>query len=194
MDDGCCIPASFNLHSKNCLQYIFTTSPGALNLRCNTVFHPILTGKPADRTHDRTTPFSPRVARNSAHAQTVCTRPSFSPSRFKRKTGTRSRIFYLSRDSSCDIFKLTIGRFLVFLLNQSFILDGQLVPSLQTPTGSSLASYRRLFWVEKIAWYIVFAHARILSNHSFSFSSIDFSVVSEALAQVGKGEIFSHIY
>ncbi len=46
--------ASFNLHSKNCLQYIFTTSPGALSLRCNNVFHPLLTGKPADRTHDRT--------------------------------------------------------------------------------------------------------------------------------------------
>ncbi len=45
--------ASFNLHSKNFLQYIFTTSPGALSLRCNTVFHPLLTGKPADRTHDR---------------------------------------------------------------------------------------------------------------------------------------------
>ncbi len=41
-------------YSKNCLQYIFTTSPGALSLRCNTVFHPLLTGKPADRTHDRT--------------------------------------------------------------------------------------------------------------------------------------------
>ncbi len=46
--------SSFNLHSKNCLQYIFTTSPGALSLRCNTVFHPLLTGKLADRTHDRT--------------------------------------------------------------------------------------------------------------------------------------------
>ncbi len=43
--------ASFNLHSKNCLQYIFTS---ALSLRCNTVFHPLLTGKPTDRTHDRT--------------------------------------------------------------------------------------------------------------------------------------------
>ncbi len=32
-------------------------------------------------------PFSPRVARNSAHAQTGCTRPSFSPSRLKEKLG-----------------------------------------------------------------------------------------------------------
>ncbi len=35
-------------------------------------------------------------------------------------------------------------------------------------SGHNLASYRRLFWGEKRAWYIVFAHARVLCNHSFS--------------------------
>ncbi len=87
--------ASFNLHSKNCLQYILTTSPDALRWKySNTVFS-LKNWQIAPWSH---TPFSPRVARNLAHAQTVCTRPSFSPSRLKEKLDLGTR---LATDIKC---------------------------------------------------------------------------------------------
>ncbi len=57
----------------------------------HTVFH-LSTCHPQTLDGRSHTHFSPRVTRNSVHAQTMYTRPSFSPSRLKEKLGPGNEV------------------------------------------------------------------------------------------------------